>query len=611
MHALGRRSVILGVLSAASSLAAAARAEVVYFTESAAARGFVYSNLEGMFGGTGQYGCGVALCDLDNDGDDDLIATGGSPSMVLYANNGAGYFTNVTSTAGLGAPTKPSGLVCADYDGDGDLDIFLTRWLQPAILYRNNGGLNFTNVTSAAGITGTSGAGAGSSFGDFDGDGDLDLAIAMRTLTLSNMLRNRFFRNEGNGTFTEISAQLGVDDAGASFQCLLQDLDRDGDCDLYVSNDKGTPSFPNRYFRNEGGVFVSEPNNGACIAIDSMGVFAGDIDMNGYVDIYCANTGDGHALLLTDTARIYTESADMAGMAGNATGWGTVIFDPDNDGDQDAFIVSMLDKPDYLFLNEGGFPFNDRSSSVGLGDGIDTYCIAVSDIDRDGDLDILTQPYLATLDLFVNTAPAANNAIRLKVLGRGKNTHAVGALVDVEFTAAATKGGTETRTVLREVMAGSSYKSQSSYIVHAGIGTATTADRITVRWPRVGASRPERVLVGYAAGVEWPIALPESLGDFNRDGKWNGVDAIAADACAGTKTGFGPSCALFDFDGDADVDGEDLAQFRARLCDIDRDGMVGASDLSLLLAGWGAESPDLTGDDIVGAADLAILLDAW
>lgn len=596
MHALGRRSVIL----VAISLAASARADVVHFTESAAARGFVYSNLEGMFGGTGQYGCGLALCDLDNDGDDDLIATGGSPSIVLYANNGAGYFTNVTSTAGLGTPTKPSGLVCADYDGDGDLDIFLTRWLQPAILYRNNGGLNFTNVTSAAGITGTSGAGAGASFGDFDADGDLDLAIAMRTLTLSNTLRNRFFRNEGNGTFTEISAQLGVDDAGASFQCLLQDLDRDGDCDLYVSNDKGTPSFPNRYWRNEGGIFVSEPNNGACIAIDSMGVYVGDVDMNGYVDIYCANTGDGHALLLTDTARIYTESADVAGVAGQATGWGTVIFDPDNDADQDIFILSMLDKPDYFFMNDGGFPFTDRSSSIGLGDGIDTYCLAVSDIDRDGDLDLLTQPYLATLDLFINTAPVANNAMRLKVLGRGKNTHAVGALVDVEI---------DGKTILREVMAGSSYKSQSSYIVHAGIGTATAADRMTVRWPRVGVSRPERVLVGYAAGIEWPIVPPESLGDVNRDGKWNGIDALAADACSGAK--FGPTCALFDFDGDADVDDGDFAAFRARLCDVDRDGAVGASDLSLLLAAWGGAELDLTGDDIVGAADLAILLDAW
>ena len=101
MHALGRRSVILVV----SSLAAAARADVVHFTESAAARGFIYSNLEGMFGGTGQYGCGVALCDLDNDGDDDLIATGGSPSMVLYANNGAGCSQRVRKMSRSPSPS--------------------------------------------------------------------------------------------------------------------------------------------------------------------------------------------------------------------------------------------------------------------------------------------------------------------------------------------------------------------------------------------------------------------------------------------------------------------------------------------------------------------------
>ena len=600
MIASGRRASILQALALALACDAIARADVVSFTESAAARGFTYSNLEGMFGGTGQYGCGVALCDLDNDGDDDLVATGGSPSMVLYANNGAGFFTNVTANSGFGAPTKPSGLVCADYDGDGDLDIFLTRWLQPAILYRNNGGLNFSNVTSGSGISGTSGAGAGSSFGDYDGDGDLDLAIAMRTLTLSNTLRNRFFRNEGNGTFTEISAQLGVDDAGASFQCLLQDLDRDGDCDLYVSNDKGTPALPNRYFRNNGGTFVSESWNGACVAIDSMGVFAGDVDMNGHVDIYCTNVAAGHVLLTTDDARAYEQSQLEAGVAGSATGWGTVVFDPDNDGDQDVFAASMDEEPDYPFLNDGGFPFADRSASVGLGDGIDTYCIAVSDIDRDGDLDLLTQPHLSTLDLYVNTAPAANRAMRLKVFGRGKNTHAVGALVDIEF---------DGKTVLREVMAGSCYKSQSSYIVHAGIGTATAADRITVRWPRVGSSRPERVLVGYAAGIEWPIVPPESLGDADRDGRLDGADALAGEACADAK--FGPACAAFDFDGDADVDADDLALFRARLCDIDGDGAVGASDLSLLLAGWGASAPDITGDGVVGAQDLSLFLDAW
>ena len=145
----------------------------------------------------------------------------------------------------------------------------------------NNGNLHFTNVTSAAGLSGNSGAGAGCSFGDYDGDGDLDLAIANRTGTMQNQLRNRFYRNNGNGTFTEISQQLGVDDGGASFQCILQDLDRDGDADLYVSNDKGSAGLSfNRYFRNVGGVFVSEPDNGSGVIIDSMGVATGDIDVN-------------------------------------------------------------------------------------------------------------------------------------------------------------------------------------------------------------------------------------------------------------------------------------------------------------------------------------------
>ncbi|MFO0001067.1 MAG: FG-GAP repeat domain-containing protein, partial [bacterium] len=96
-----------------------------------------------------------------------------------------------------------------------------------------------------------------------------------------------------------MSQQLGVDDGGASFQCILQDLDRDGDADLYVSNDKGFPGQSvNRYFRNTGGTFVSEPDNGAAVMIDSMGVATGDLDGNGFIDIYCTNVPEGHVLLL-------------------------------------------------------------------------------------------------------------------------------------------------------------------------------------------------------------------------------------------------------------------------------------------------------------------------
>lgn len=593
---------IFGVASFCAGVASIARADLPIFTESAVERGVDYVVADGSFGGLGQYGCGVLLCDLDNDGDDDLMGTGATtPSIALYANDGAGQFTSVTASSGITSHTQVSGIVAADYDGDGDLDIFVTRWLQSAVLYRNNGGLHFTNVTVTAGLGGNVGAGAGCSFGDFDADGDLDLAIANRTGTLGNTLRNRFYRNNGQGTFTEIGAALGVDDGGASFQCLLQDLDRDGDCDLYVSTDKGTPTtFTNRYFRNVGGAFVSEPANGASIAIDSMGVFAGDVDMNGFVDIYCANVATGHALLLTDDAQTYVRAEFMAGVAGQSTGWGTAIFDPDNDGDQDIFLCSMLTAPDYLWMNESGFPFVDRSAACGLGDGIDSYCLATSDVDRDGDVDLLVQPHLAKLRLYMNAAPQKNRSIRFKVHGFGQNTHAVGALIDIESNG---------KTILREVMAGSCYKSQSSYIVHGGLGRASVASRVVVRWPRVGTEWKRRVLTNLPAGYEWPVYPTEQLGDADHDGVVDADDVVDFESCVATA--FLPPCAIFDFDGDSDVDELDRRAIGTRLCDLDGNGVVGASDLSKLLASWGTETHDLTGDGIVGADDMSILLANW
>ena len=173
-------------------VAAGSRAQMPSFTEEALARGLSYVVTDGIFDGPGQFGCGVALCDLDGDGDDDIVASGATNGQVVAFENDGGIFVNRTVGSGLQALSKVSGLVAGDYDGDGDLDLFITRWLQPAVLYRNNGNLHFTNVTSAAGLSGNSGAGAGCSFGDHDGDGDLDLAIANRTGTMQNQLRNRF-----------------------------------------------------------------------------------------------------------------------------------------------------------------------------------------------------------------------------------------------------------------------------------------------------------------------------------------------------------------------------------------------------------------------------------
>lgn len=581
-----------------------ARAQMPSFTEEALARGLSYFVTEGMFDGTGQFGCGVALCDLDGDGDDDIVATGAMNGQIALFVNVGGSFVNRTVGSGLPALVKVSGLVAADYDGDGDLDLFVTRWLAPAALFRNNGNLTFTNVTAAAGLSGNSGAGAGCSFGDYDGDGDLDLAIANRTGTMLNQLRNRFYRNNGDGTFTEIAQQLGVDDGGASFQCLLQDFDRDGDADLYVSNDKGFPGISvNRFFRNIGGAFVSEPDNGSGVIIDSMGVATGDLDGNGFIDIYCTNVPEGHVLLLSSDGLTYQESAVASGVAGAATGWGAVMFDAENDGDEDLFVCSMFPVPDYLFVNTGSMPMLDLPNAGGASDPDDSYCLAVGDIDLDGDLDLLKQSRPANLRLLINHAPPANRSVRLKVVGRGSNTHAVGALVDVRYGK---------RTALREVVSGSAYKSQSSYVIHAGIGAASAADSVVVRWPRLltdGTLWTTRTLTNVPTSFVVPVYPPDRLGDADGDGRVSPSEMAACEACA--ELAFSAACAIYDIDGNCTIDGADVALMRVLLCDLDRSGGIDGSDLTILLAAWGGSTHDLTGDGVVGPADLLLLLSQW
>lgn len=595
-----------GALSimAGMSVSALAAGDLPVFTDDAVARGVNYVVVDGAFGGTGQYGCGVALVDLDNDGDDDIVASGAANvPLALFANNGGGVFTDATLTSGFAALSKVSGIVAGDYDGDGDLDLFITRWMQPAVLYRNEGGLRFVNATAQTLLTGISGPGQGCSFGDYDGDGDLDLAVGIRTGSNANFMRNRLYRNNGNGTFTDVAASLGVDDGGATFHCLLQDIDRDGDSDLYVSNDKGIAGVAwNRFYRNQGGIFAEDFGSGACISIDSMGVFAGDIDGNGHIDIFCTNLGSGlnHALMMSQDSLTYQDRAAEAGVDSAASGWAALMFDADNDADDDLIACSMSGAPDYLWINGGVFPFAERSAKCGFGDNLDTYCLAAGDIDRDGDTDLLMQSRTANLRLYLNQSPPQHHSVRLRVVGSGMNRFAVGALVDIE---------SGSQRLLRDVLAGSCFKSQSSMIVTAGLGLREVADRVTVRWPRVNGVREERVLVNVPSTFVVPVYPPSRLGDVAGDGRVDPADVAACAACIGAE--FSAACAVFDVDGDCRVLKQDYAAVERRMLDLSRDGVVGGADLAMLLAGWGRPDLDITGDATVDTADIARMFAGW
>lgn len=576
------------------------------FAECAAARGIDYHVVQGAFGGTGQFGCGVALVDLDGDGVDDVVCLGASDDRLgFFRNDGTGHFADVSAATGLGPVTKASGIAAGDYDADGDLDLAVTRWLKPTALLRNDGDLTFVDVAAAAGIAG-SGAGGACAWGDYDNDGWIDLAVANRTQTLFNLTRNKLWRNNGDGTFTERAAELGIDNGGfPAFTVSWCDLDRDGDLDLYVGNDKGRQSpFWNRLYRNNGdGTFYEHFSSGAQVAADAMGTAFGDLDHDGVPEIYVSNVPFANHLLRSgDGGHSYADVAGAAGVAGTGSSWGAAFIDPGNDGRLDLFVASQT-SDNFMFVQGPTWPLVEAAELWGLSDVAPSYCVAVGDVDRDGDEDLLVQDHMAKVKLYVNglVASSVRRWIGFRAVGRGANTHGIGTRVEV------VAGG---RTHWREVAAGTGYKSQSAYRLHVGLGGVARVGEVTVAFPRAGSLRAAtRVITGLPAGAEWPLYPPERLGDCDGDGLRTELDlkllvARVGEACT-------PDLAALDVDGDAQVTELDVTAFGLVRFDLDGDSLVGASDLSILLAGWGSPRADFDRSGATGVEDLAWLLGAW
>jgi len=586
-------------------LSARSHAQGLYSDE-ALARGVDYFVSQGMFSGGGQFGCGVALVDLDSDGDDDIVCLGAQDDRLgFFRNDGSGQFANVSAKTGLGLVQRASGIAAGDYDGDGDLDLAVTRWLRSTTLLRNDGGFVFADVSATAGVTGA-GAGAGCSWADYDGDGWIDLSVANRTGTLGNMTKNRLWRNNGDGTFTDVAAALGVDNAGwPAFTASWCDVDLDGDADLYVGNDKGTTSpFTNRLYRNNGdGSFTEDTGCRADVRADAMGVTHTDIDHDGVPEIYVSNGPSGNFFLASlDGGLNYVESADAAGIAGNTQSWGAIAFDPDSDGRQDIYLLSQT-HPNQLFMQGAAWPLVDAAEIYGLADPGVSYCVAAGDIDRDGDPDILLQNYQEKIRLLVNNAPAqpSRRWIEFTAKGRGRNTFGLGTRI------VATEGA---RRYWCEVAAGTAYKSQSTYRQRIGLGNAAVLDEVEVAFPRAGdLAAATRVLRNLPTNLEWPLWPPESLGDADADGVRTDADRAQLASLVGSACS--PEFARLDIDGDAALSVADLEAFDRIQCDLDGDGRVGSRDITILLAHWGGTRADFDGSGGTDEPDVARLLSAW
>jgi hypothetical protein len=476
-------------------------------------------------------GCGCAFLDYDNDGWMDIfLLTGtrleGAPygtTNRLYRNNRDGTFTDVTEKAGLKALGWASGVCVGDYNNDGFEDIFCTYFGQNR-LYRNNGDGTFTDVTEAAALTNEQPRwGAGCSFLDYNRDGHLDLFV-------SNYVRFSFehapvpgensncnwkgipvecgprglptgrhslYRNNGDGTFTDVSQQAGIAAAKESYgmTVVAADFDEDGWPDIYVACDS-TPSllFMNNHdgtFREEGvlrGVALSD--DGAEQA--GMGVGIGDYDLDGHLDLFKThfaddtnglyhNDGKGNFDDVTRSARIAVEIRYVS--------WGAGMVDLDNDGYPDIFFVTGNVYPEVerklpqypnktpraVFRNLGNGTFEELMEEAGPGVAA-AHCsrgCAFGDFDNDGDVDVLVVNLNEPPSLLRNDLRGKQNWLKVKLEGVKSNRSAIGARVLVHY-----QGKKQAQTVASQ----SSFYSSNDPRLHFGLGGAKSAD-IEVYWP--------------------------------------------------------------------------------------------------------------------------------
>ena len=491
-------------------------------------------------------GSGVALFDYDNDNDLDIYLVNGAnldssdaaPDAMnrLYRNNGTGRFVDVTEASGVGHHGYGVGVCVGDYDNDGWLDMYVTNF-SANVLYRNNGDGTFTDRTADAGVQSLNWS-AGCAFADVDADGDLDLYVAnyvnfsVETHTPCRVngilvycsprvydgVKDVFFRNNGDGTFSENTEDAGFDNlASRGLGVTFGDYDADGDTDLYVANDADA----NFLYNNDGKGQFREQSQFSGVALsehglveNGMGVAFGDYDNDTWLDLAVTNfQHQTNTLYHSDAGEFFTDQTYSSGTGDVSLpylAWGVNFFDFDHDGFQDIFVanghihdnVTLIDSSttyaqlNHLFWNNGNGTFTDVTTESGSGMALQhsSRGSAVADIDNDGDLDLVVSNVGERIDILRNDGGnRSGNWINLKLIGTVSNRAAIGTRVIL-------KAGAYQQ--IREVQSGSSYLSQNDLRLHFGIGTQERVE-LEIRWQNGTVQRFEDVPVnGFLKIVE-------------------------------------------------------------------------------------------------------------
>ncbi len=504
----------------------------IYFSEQTDSAGIHFRHLNGASEQRHlpeTMGAGCLFFDYDNDGNLDiyLVNSGSSCENValprvnidemnaLYRNNGDGTFTDVTKQAGFQKNLGfGMGCISADYDNDGDADLYLTNFGRNQF-YRNNGDGTFTDVTNKAGV-GDSHWSVSASFGDYNLDGYLDLYVVnyldytvetAHPCVLEGVHiycgpheypgeTDTLYRNNGDGTFTDVTTRAGVRNDGKGLGVVFTDYNNDGYPDIFVAND----AVEDYLYRNNGDGTFTDVALSAGIAYNSegratasMGVANGDYNNDGLIDLFVTNFSlEVNSLFQNDGDGFFTMTTFDTGIAKpsfSQLGFGTQFLDADNDGRSDIFVANghvwdnvaqitpslSYKQTCQIFHNTGLGDFKDISKSAGtffthpvVGRGT-----ATGDYDNDGDSDILITLSGEKPVLLRNDSKTDNHWIKVKLFGNHSNRDGIGTKVYVK---------TENTTQVREVTCGGSYASGSDYTLIFGLGTNEIVKSIEVKW---------------------------------------------------------------------------------------------------------------------------------